>query len=89
MTPRDFVYWMQGLIEIGQPENLNKEQIEMIKRHLNLVLTNVTDEIKPNLTPAPFRSPSLLHIDPAAEHNTWIARCASVSPKSTDVLSYC
>lgn len=42
MTPENFVYWLQGLMEIGNPESLNKEQIEIIKNHISLVLTKVT-----------------------------------------------
>jgi predicted ribonuclease toxin of YeeF-YezG toxin-antitoxin module len=46
MTSRDFAYWLQGLLEIGKPETLNKEQVEIIKNHLNLVFKH---EIDPSL----------------------------------------
>ncbi len=37
MTPQSFCYWLQGLLEIGNPKKLDKEQTQMIKDHLNLV----------------------------------------------------
>lgn len=46
MKSRDFAYWLQGLLEIGKPETLNKEQVEIIKNHLNLVFKH---EIDPSL----------------------------------------
>jgi hypothetical protein len=47
MTPRDFVYWLQGLFELGEPDKLNKKQVDLIKRHLSLVLTNETQDFEP------------------------------------------
>jgi hypothetical protein len=44
MTPEQFCYWLQGLVEIGKPEQLNKEQIQIIKEHLDLVFTKVTGD---------------------------------------------
>lgn len=53
MTPRDFCYWLQGFMELKQHEAngthyLNREQIEEIKNHLDLVFKKDT----PDLTPA-------------------------------------
>lgn len=42
MTERDFIYWLQGFLEVAQPESLNKEQIKIINEHIALVLTKVT-----------------------------------------------
>lgn len=43
MTPRDFVYWLQGQFELNpQQETLSAEQIKVVKAHIDLVLTNVT-----------------------------------------------
>lgn len=46
MQPIHFVYWLQGYLEItdaGQkPQELTKDQIACIKKHLALVLTPVT-----------------------------------------------
>jgi hypothetical protein len=46
MKAEQFVFWLQGLLEIGKPETLNKEQVEIIKNHLNLVFKH---EIDPSL----------------------------------------
>lgn len=44
MTPRDFCYWLNGLFELAEPTSLSEKQTAMIKRHLKLVMTNVTGE---------------------------------------------
>lgn len=43
MTSRDFVYWLQGLFELAKPEQLNAEQTELIRRHLQLVFIHEID----------------------------------------------
>lgn len=52
MTSRDFVYWLQGYLEIGAqgqaPSGLNAAQVECIKRHLALVFKH---EIDPSMGP--------------------------------------
>jgi len=42
MSPEQFVYWFNGYMEISGAETLTKDQVEVIRRHLALVLTNVT-----------------------------------------------
>lgn len=38
MNDRDFCYWLRGFMEMNpELESINKEQIEMIKKHLDLV----------------------------------------------------
>jgi len=43
MTSRDFCYWMQGFFEIQNPESIEKDKVEMIKKHLNLVFKHEID----------------------------------------------
>lgn len=43
MTSRDFVYWLQGFIEITKPETINAEQTKVIQNHLNLVFRHEID----------------------------------------------
>lgn len=38
MEHRDFCYWLQGYLELTEVVNLNIDQINTIKQHLNLVL---------------------------------------------------
>ena len=42
MTPENFCYWLQGLLEIGNPKNLDENQINTIKDHLRLVFKKET-----------------------------------------------
>lgn len=42
MSPEAFAYWLQGWMEVGQPKVMNEQEVETIKSHLKLVLTNVT-----------------------------------------------
>jgi len=43
MTGRDFVYWLQGFFEMVDPETLTPKQIDLIRRHLNLVFIHEID----------------------------------------------
>lgn len=43
MKSRDFCFWLLGMLEVAQPEYLNKTQIEIIQRHLNLVFVHEID----------------------------------------------
>jgi hypothetical protein len=47
MKSVDFCYWLQGLFEIGDPKELNAEQVEIIKRHLNMVFYHEIDKMYP------------------------------------------
>lgn len=46
MTPENFVYWLQGMLELGDFKKLNKEQVNIIKDHIKLVLNKVTPDRK-------------------------------------------
>jgi hypothetical protein len=52
MTPENFCYWLQGLLEIGDPSELNMTQVLIIKDHLNLVFKKETKTltVKPKLS---------------------------------------
>lgn len=43
MTSRDFAFWLQGYFEISNPEKINKREVELIKKHLNLVFKHEID----------------------------------------------
>ena len=58
MTPSDFCYWLQGLFELGNPESLDAQQIEIIKDHLDLVMEKQTPDywqIVPNDSTGPIQ----------------------------------
>ena len=43
MTSRDFVYFLQGLFELGNPTSLDERQTELIRKHLALVFKHEID----------------------------------------------
>jgi len=46
MNERDFVFWLKGYIEIHKPMVLDKEELDVIKEHLDKVVpykSNITD----------------------------------------------
>ena len=44
MNPLMFCYWLQGFMEIQQPESLNTQQLCMIKEHLQKVFNKLTPQ---------------------------------------------
>lgn len=46
MTSRDFAFWLQGFFELTNQKTLDEKQVDMIKKHLNLVFVH---EIDPSL----------------------------------------
>lgn len=46
MTPEEFIYWLSGFIELGQLNEINAEQIEIIKNHISITLNRVADDKK-------------------------------------------
>lgn len=49
MSPENFVYWLQGCLELTKTESLSKEQVDMIKAHIKLVLNPVVRYNYPSL----------------------------------------
>lgn len=52
MTARDFCYWLQGMFELGDPENIPAVQTKAIKNHLAMVFKH---EIDPSMGPPPHQ----------------------------------
>lgn len=44
MTPENFCYWLQGYFEIADTADLSKKQTRMIREHLGLIFTKVTED---------------------------------------------
>lgn len=47
MKSVEFCYWLQGLFELANPDELNAEQTELIKRHLAMVFVHEIDKSYP------------------------------------------
>jgi hypothetical protein len=47
MKSTEFCYWLQGLFELATPTQLNAEQTDLIKRHLNMVFVHEIDPSYP------------------------------------------
>ena len=42
MSPENFIYWLQGFLEIQNPQNITETQVQIIKDHIALVLKKET-----------------------------------------------
>jgi hypothetical protein len=42
LTPRDFIFWLQGHMEINDPETITEAQAAMIKEHLDLTISELS-----------------------------------------------
>ncbi len=51
MTPENFVYWLQGFLEISETKTLSEKQVQMIRNHICLVLRKVTENFEELPTP--------------------------------------
>ena len=47
MKSTEFCYWLQGLFEVAEPETLNAKQVDLIRRHLNMVFVHEIDPSYP------------------------------------------
>lgn len=43
MKAENFVYWLQGFFELGEPKTLDERQVQLIKNHLNMVFVHDID----------------------------------------------
>lgn len=43
MTSRDFVYWLQGFMEISEATEITPKQLDVIKNHLSMVFKHEID----------------------------------------------
>ena len=61
MTEREFIYWLQGSLELGNIKTMDEKQVQVLKDHLALVMTKVTPPVQtvpfiqnPNITIPPY-----------------------------------
>lgn len=43
MTSRDFCFWLQGYFEVSGSSAMDREQADIVKRHLSLVFKHEID----------------------------------------------
>jgi len=59
MTAEQFTYWLQGFMEINDPETLGVRETQIIKDHLKLVFDKQTPPRKQLLTErTPYTTPA-------------------------------
>lgn len=76
MDSVNFCYWLQGLFELGNVKELNEQQVEVIKNHLNLVFKH---DIDPKVESSSWLSKDELNElhdpKPITDDNPIILRC--------------
>lgn len=53
MTPEQFVYWLQGWLELSESPTLSETQVQVVKDHIAKVLTNVPAQAERRYHPGP------------------------------------
>ena len=88
MTTEQFVYWLQGFMEIEDPDRIGPKETQIIKDHLALVFKKETpnrtdgelDHVPlPNQIINPYNEPQPLWPNPSQYYIT----CRSSEPNST------
>lgn len=62
MTAEQFVYWLQGFMEVANPDTVGKNETQVIKDHLKLVF----DKQTPDRHPFGVPNVSIPFVQPAA-----------------------
>lgn len=44
MKATEFCYWLQGMFELAEPETLDANQVDLIKRHLAMAFLHDIDK---------------------------------------------
>lgn len=53
MEAANFCYWLQGMFELCDPQTLDAKQVDLIRRHLQLVFIH---DIDPKAGPAEYQA---------------------------------
>lgn len=72
MTPENFVYWLQGYLELSDPKKgLSMKQIDVIEEHIELVIDKVTTRTLQPITYPPSKQTSTTTLPP----DNWVTTC--------------
>ena len=86
MTAEQFVYWLQGFIEIEDPRSIDPVKTQIIKDHLKLVFDKQTP-VRSNPTPTYIPTlPLDLPNNPKPYLYTVTCTDSSISPTNTGKL---
>lgn len=73
MTSRDFIYWLQGYLEIGDPkQGIQQFQVDIIKNHLNMVFIH---EIDPSYPKEQQEALNVAHSEKPIASENKVMRC--------------
>lgn len=61
MNTIDFCYWLQGYFEVSGEAEINKDQVKIIKNHLNLVFKHEIDPLRESQTTTPVSVLNHIH----------------------------
>ncbi len=61
MKPEEFCYWLQGVFEMTDTQELDKEQTATLKCHLNMVFEHIAHLEEKDQPPA---EPFSFHLNP-------------------------
>lgn len=81
MTAEQFTYWLQGFMEINDPDRIGPKETQIIKDHLELVFKKET----PNRTIAPNKTEIVTNPFEKGYPtvNPYTVTCTGIDPNST------
>lgn len=50
MTPINFAYWLQGFFEISNANTMSKEQVQIVRNHLDMCFVHVAGQTEESQT---------------------------------------
>lgn len=85
MTAEQFVYWLQGALELGTVTTLDSIQVQIIQDHLDLVLKKETPQRQISVTPPPVQLPQPVKGPTIVEQPRW--QIPNWNPDNVPVLT--
>lgn len=59
MSERDFIYWLQGFLELSEVKAMDEKQVQIVKDHLKLVMFKTTPDRTQQIKPQDLKVPNL------------------------------